>query len=40
MNRSDFAELFFSVLIPALVILVVVVLIMAAPSLDEIVKNY
>ena len=35
--RSDFEEILFSVLIPALVILGIAILIMAAPSVDAIV---
>ena len=35
--RSDWEELLFTVLIPALVITIIVGLIMAAPSLDKIV---
>lgn len=38
--RSDFGELCFSVLIPVLFAILVAVLIMAAPSVDEILKNY
>ena len=41
MNRkSDFAELFWSIIPALLFAILVAVLIMAAPSIDEILKNY
>jgi hypothetical protein len=41
MNRqSDAWELFFSAIIPLLVVLAIIALIMVAPSIDEILRRY
>lgn len=38
--RSDFEEVCFSVVIPLLFAILIAVLIMAAPSIDEILRRY
>lgn len=41
MNRkSDFWELFFSTILPAIVIVLIAAVIMGAPSIDEILRRY
>jgi hypothetical protein len=38
--KSDFADLWVAVVIPVLVVILLACLIMAAPSVDEVLKNY